>query len=56
MAFAGDGYPDEDAARLVPGHLRFARGDLAESLTKHGEPFQTFSVWSEIAQRLLGDA
>ena len=29
VAFAGDGFPDEEAARLVPGHLRFARGDLA---------------------------
>jgi 2,3-diketo-5-methylthio-1-phosphopentane phosphatase len=53
VAFAGDGFPDEEAARLVPGHLRFARGDLANVLEKHGEPFQTFSVWSEIARRLI---
>jgi 2-hydroxy-3-keto-5-methylthiopentenyl-1-phosphate phosphatase len=52
-AFAGDGFPDEEAARLVPGHLRFARGDLADVLRKHGEPFQTFSAWSEIARRLI---
>ncbi len=53
VAFAGDGFPDEEAARLVPGHLRFARGDLADVLEKHGEPFQTFSVWSEVARRLI---
>jgi 2-hydroxy-3-keto-5-methylthiopentenyl-1-phosphate phosphatase len=53
VAFAGDGFPDEEAARLVPGHLRFARGDLADVLEKHGEPFQPFSVWSEIARRLI---
>jgi len=54
VAFAGDGFPDEEAARLVPGHLRFARGDLADVLEKHGEPFQPFSAWSEIARRLIG--
>ena len=53
VAFAGDGFPDEEAARLVPGKLRFARGDLADVLEKHGEPFQPFSVWSEIARRLI---
>ena len=56
VAFAGDGFPDEEAARLVPGHLRFAAGDLANVLEKHGEPFQTFSVWSDIARRLVGGA
>jgi 2-hydroxy-3-keto-5-methylthiopentenyl-1-phosphate phosphatase len=53
VAFAGDGFPDEEAALLVPGHLRFARGDLADVLRKHGQPYQTFSVWSEIARRLV---
>jgi 2-hydroxy-3-keto-5-methylthiopentenyl-1-phosphate phosphatase len=53
VAFAGDGFPDEEAARLVPGNLRFARGDLANVLEKHGEPFQKFSVWSGIARRLI---
>jgi 2,3-diketo-5-methylthio-1-phosphopentane phosphatase len=53
VAFAGDGFPDEEAARLVPGPLRFARGDLANVLRQHDEPFETFSVWSEIARRLL---
>jgi 2,3-diketo-5-methylthio-1-phosphopentane phosphatase len=53
VAFAGDGFPDEEAARLVPGPMRFARGDLANVLRQHGEPFETFSVWSEIARRLI---
>jgi 2-hydroxy-3-keto-5-methylthiopentenyl-1-phosphate phosphatase len=52
VAFAGDGFPDEEAARLVPGSLRFARGDLANVLREHGQEFQTFSAWSEIARRL----
>ncbi len=53
VAFAGDGYPDADAARLVPPELRFARGDLAETLTASGETFRPFVVWSEIADALL---
>ncbi len=55
VAFAGDGFPDEEAARLVPGSLRFARGDLANVLREHGQEFQTFTVWSEIARRILGN-
>jgi 2,3-diketo-5-methylthio-1-phosphopentane phosphatase len=53
VAFAGDGYPDADAARLVPPDLRFARGDLAEALTSGGEPFRPFAVWSEVAAALV---
>ena len=53
VAFAGDGFPDEEAALLVPGPLRFARGDLAEVLKQKGEPFQPFDRWSQIAQCLL---
>jgi 2-hydroxy-3-keto-5-methylthiopentenyl-1-phosphate phosphatase len=53
VAFAGDGYPDADAARLVPPELRFARGDLAETLTASGEPFRPFAVWSEVADMLI---
>jgi len=53
VAFAGDGFPDEEPALLVPGHLRFARADLADMLRKHGQPFQTFSAWSQIARQLL---
>ena len=29
VAFAGDGFPDADPARLVPENLRFARGDVS---------------------------
>jgi 2,3-diketo-5-methylthio-1-phosphopentane phosphatase len=54
VAFAGDGFPDADAARLVPETLRFARADLADALTDEGLPFVPFEVWSDIAHRLLG--
>jgi len=53
VAFAGDGFPDEEAAVLVPGSLRFARGDLADVLGQKGEAFRAFDNWSEIAQDLL---
>jgi len=53
VAFAGDGFPDADAARLVPGSCRFARADLAQVLEKEGLDFQRFRTWSEIAGRLL---
>jgi 2-hydroxy-3-keto-5-methylthiopentenyl-1-phosphate phosphatase len=52
VAFAGDGFPDIDAARLVQPDLRFARGDLAQVLTSSGQQFRPFLVWSEIAQAL----
>jgi 2-hydroxy-3-keto-5-methylthiopentenyl-1-phosphate phosphatase len=52
VAFAGDGFPDADAARLVSSELRFARGDLAHVLTKEGLAFHRFEHWSEIAQVL----
>jgi 2,3-diketo-5-methylthio-1-phosphopentane phosphatase len=53
VAFAGDGFPDDEAALLVPGGLRFARSDLADVLKQNGEPFQRFDTWSQIAQYLL---
>ncbi len=49
VAFAGDGFPDIDAARLVPAQLRFARDDLATALSQEGLAFQPFDRWSEIA-------
>jgi 2-hydroxy-3-keto-5-methylthiopentenyl-1-phosphate phosphatase len=52
VAFAGDGYPDADAARLVPGDLRFARGALAIVLAGEGLPFHPFDSWSDIARVL----
>jgi 2-hydroxy-3-keto-5-methylthiopentenyl-1-phosphate phosphatase len=53
VAFAGDGYPDADPARLVPGNRRFARGALAEVLRDEKLPFRPFDAWSEIADVLL---
>lgn len=53
VAFAGDGFPDEEAACLVSDDLRFARGDLASVLTRSGTPFQSFERWSEIASYLV---
>lgn len=53
VAFAGDGYPDAEAARLVPADLRFARADLARVLGRDGLPFRPFEVWSEVARELL---
>jgi 2,3-diketo-5-methylthio-1-phosphopentane phosphatase len=52
VAFAGDGIPDLDAARLVPAELRFARGDLAEALRAEGLGFQSYDHWSDIADWL----
>jgi 2-hydroxy-3-keto-5-methylthiopentenyl-1-phosphate phosphatase len=52
VAFAGDGYPDADAARLVRPELRFARRDLAEVLTGEGLPFRLFEVWSDVSRAL----
>lgn len=53
VAFAGDGYPDEQAARRVPAELRFARGALAEALKRGGESFHPFSIWWEIVPILV---
>lgn len=53
VAFAGDGFPDAEAARLVPEDLRFARGDLAAVLRGEHAAFHAFSTWSDIADILL---
>jgi 2-hydroxy-3-keto-5-methylthiopentenyl-1-phosphate phosphatase len=53
VAFAGDGFPDADAARLVPAHLRFARADLADVLRREQLAFHPFETWSDIARTLL---
>jgi HAD superfamily phosphoserine phosphatase-like hydrolase len=52
-AFAGDGFPDLGAARLVEPGLRFARGDLAATLRAEGLPFRSFERWSEVAATLV---
>jgi 2,3-diketo-5-methylthio-1-phosphopentane phosphatase len=53
VGFAGDGFPDAEAARLVPARLRFARADLASVLRDEGLSFQEFTTWSDIAGALL---
>lgn len=55
VAFAGDGPPDVPAAKLVPSDLCFARGTLAESLTREGESFQPLTNWAALADALLED-
>lgn len=56
VAFAGDGYPDVEPARLVPPELRFARGHLAEELTTLEEGFHPFQQWSEVCEHLTRPA
>lgn len=53
VAFAGDGFPDEHAARLVPTRLRFARADLAEALEWNRMSYREFDRWSEVARAIL---
>jgi 2-hydroxy-3-keto-5-methylthiopentenyl-1-phosphate phosphatase len=53
VAFAGDGFPDTEAARLVRADLRFARGDLAAVLQSERLSFHPFETWSDIADTLL---
>jgi 2-hydroxy-3-keto-5-methylthiopentenyl-1-phosphate phosphatase len=55
VAFAGDGFPDAEPARLVPAALRFARGDLADVLRQEKLPFHPFESWSDIADQLIAD-
>jgi 2,3-diketo-5-methylthio-1-phosphopentane phosphatase len=55
-AFAGDGRPDLAPALLVPPERRFARGWLAGELDNRREPYVRFDRWSEITDRLCGDA
>jgi 2-hydroxy-3-keto-5-methylthiopentenyl-1-phosphate phosphatase len=53
VTFAGDGFPDAEAARLVSAELRFARADLADVLRDESLPFHPFDVWSDIARLLV---
>jgi 2-hydroxy-3-keto-5-methylthiopentenyl-1-phosphate phosphatase len=52
VAFAGDGFPDLPAARLVAPELRFATASLALALEQEGLPFRRFERWREVAQML----
>lgn len=56
VAFAGDGFPDVEPARLVPASFRFARADLAEILEQEGLDFHRFESRSEICEILLQSA
>lgn len=51
-AYAGDGLLDLEAALQVPPQYRFARADLAQALSKKGEPFQPFERWRDVARAL----
>lgn len=53
VVFAGDGFPDVEAARLVEPRWRFARADLAAALRSEGLPFRPFERWSDVAAALL---
>jgi 2-hydroxy-3-keto-5-methylthiopentenyl-1-phosphate phosphatase len=55
-AFAGDGLPDLEAARLVEPGLRFARGTLAAALRREGLAFRPFEDWSDVARALAAEA
>lgn len=54
VAFAGDGYPDLEAAGLVDPARRYARGDLAAALTAEGSPYRPFARWSAVVDELVG--
>ena len=56
VAFAGDGFPDAPAAKLVQDELRFARADLAETLRREGRPFRPFRTWGEMARMLCDES
>ncbi len=56
VAFAGDGYPDLEAALLVADSLRFARRDLAKALTELGKTFRPFERWAEVARGVLAQS
>lgn len=56
VAFAGDGFPDAEAACLVPAERRFARADLATALRQRGLPYRPFDRWRDVARALCGAA
>lgn len=53
VAFAGDSFPDAEAARLVNGDRRFAHSDLADLLRGEKLAFHWYDQWSDIAPVLL---
>jgi 2-hydroxy-3-keto-5-methylthiopentenyl-1-phosphate phosphatase len=54
VAFAGDGFPDLAAARLVSASHRFARHDLRSALERERLGFTPFERWGEVAAHLCG--
>jgi 2,3-diketo-5-methylthio-1-phosphopentane phosphatase len=52
VAFAGDGRPDVAPSLLVRPELRFARGVLAEELTRMGQSFRPYDRWAEVSREL----
>jgi 2,3-diketo-5-methylthio-1-phosphopentane phosphatase len=52
VAFAGDGFPDVEPALLIPGHLRFARSDLANVLAARNLQFHGLDSWAVIVETL----
>src|SRR6185369_9656621 len=54
VAYAGDGRPDLAPVLLLPPNRRFARGWLANELTRPKEPFTRYTSWSEVATTLTG--
>jgi 2-hydroxy-3-keto-5-methylthiopentenyl-1-phosphate phosphatase len=53
VAFAGDGFPDLPAARLVSAERRFARGDLAHACRENELAYQPFEQWVEVVDALV---
>src|SRR5262249_23689278 len=53
VAVGGGGVPAAESARLVPGDLRFGRGDLADVLRNERLAFHPFDTWSDIARVLV---
>jgi 2-hydroxy-3-keto-5-methylthiopentenyl-1-phosphate phosphatase len=53
VAFAGDGYPDLEAARLVPARDRYARGDLASALADEDLGYVGFERWADVVSGVL---
>jgi len=56
VAYAGDGPVDLQPALLVPPHLRFACGALAQILRQRGEGFRSFDRWSDISRALRAES
>ena len=56
VAFAGDGFPDAPAAKLVEESRRFARADLARALKSEGLAFRPFGRWADVARTLCAES